>query len=127
MAIFLLLRFFQRGLTMVLVKKWLFCHLVFLGYLVQENLFWDILERKSASLGYKNKKSKCWDFPKEVYPWFWFKNGHFSNSFRLGNIGQENVFYDILERKRAFLGYKIKKFKKLKNWDFFEGINPWLF
>ena len=59
MAIFFLLRFFQRGLTMVLVKKWLFCHLVFLGYLVQENLFWDILERKSASLGYKNKKSNC--------------------------------------------------------------------
>ena len=24
----------------------------------------------------------------------------------LGNIGQENVFYDILERKNAFLGYK---------------------
>ena len=28
-----------------------------------------------------------------------------------GNIGQENVFYDILERKNAFLGYKNKKFK----------------
>ena len=32
--------------------------------------------------------------------------------FFLGNIGQENVFYDILERKNAFLGYKKKKFKK---------------
>ena len=30
----------------------------------------------------------------------------------LGNIGQENVFYDILERKNAFLGYKNSKFKK---------------
>ena len=28
----------------------------------------------------------------------------------LGNIGQQNVFYDILERKNAFLGYKNKKF-----------------
>ena len=36
----------------------------------------------------------------------------------LGNIGQENVFHDILERKEAFLGYKNKKFKKLKNGDF---------
>ena len=36
-------------------------------------------------------------------------------TFFLGNIGQENVFYDILERKNAFLGYKIKKFKKSKN------------
>ena len=32
-----------------------------------------------------------------------------------GNIGQENVCYDILERKNAFLGYKNKKFKKSKN------------
>ena len=35
--------------------------------------------------------------------------------FFLGNIGQENVFYDILEGKKAFLGYKNKKFKKSKN------------
>ena len=33
----------------------------------------------------------------------------------LGNIGQENVFDDILEPKNAFLGYKNKKFKKSKN------------
>ena len=36
-------------------------------------------------------------------------------TFFLGNIGQENVFYDILEGKNAFLGYKNKKFKKSKN------------
>ena len=35
----------------------------------------------------------------------------------LGNIGQENVFYDILEGKNAFLGYKNKRFKKSINWD----------
>ena len=28
----------------------------------------------------------------------------FFNIFFLGNIGQANVFYDILERKNAFLG-----------------------
>ena len=32
----------------------------------------------------------------------------FFQLFFLGNIGQENVFYDILERKNAFLGYKNK-------------------
>ena len=32
----------------------------------------------------------------------------------LGNLGQENLFYDILERINAFLGYKNKKFKKSK-------------
>ena len=35
--------------------------------------------------------------------------------FFLGIIRQENVFYDILERKNAFLGYKNQKFKKSKN------------
>ena len=39
--------------------------------------------------------------------------------FSLGNIDQEHVFYDILERKNAFLAYKNKKFKKSKNWHFF--------
>ena len=39
----------------------------------------------------------------------------FFNLFFSGNIGKENVFYDILEQKNAFLGYKNKKFKKWKN------------
>ena len=33
----------------------------------------------------------------------------------LGNIGQGNVFDDILEPENAFLYYKNKKFKKSKN------------
>ena len=44
--------------------------------------------------------------------------------FFLDNKGQENVFYDILERKNAILGYKNKKFKKSKNWHFSKGVNP---
>ena len=36
----------------------------------------------------------------------------FLQLFFLGNIGQENFFYDILEGKNAFVGYKKKKFKK---------------
>ena len=102
---------------MVLVQKWPFFQLVFLGNIEQENVFYDILDRKNAFLGYKNKKFKKWKnlhFSKGVNPWFWSKNGHFSNFF-LGNIGQENVCYDILKGKIAFLGYKNKKFKKSKN------------
>ena len=38
--------------------------------------------------------------------------------FFKGNIGQENVFYVILERKNPFLGYKNKKFEKWKNCHF---------
>ena len=34
-------------------------------------------------------------------------------------MGQENVFYDILKRKNAFLGYKKKKFKKKQKLTYF--------
>ena len=105
---------------MVLVQKWPFFQLFFLGNIGQENVFYDILERKNAFLGYKNKnfkKSKKWYFSIGVKPWFWSKNCHFSNFF-LGNIGQKNVFYDILERKNAYLRYKNRKFKKPTNWHF---------
>ena len=84
---------------------------------------------KNTFLGYKNKKfkkSQNWYFSKEVYPWFWAKNGHFSNFYFLGNIGPENVFYDILDQKKnTFVGYKNKKFKKWKNWHFSKGVNRW--
>ena len=46
----------------------------------------------------------------------------FFQLFFLGNIEQENVFYDILERKNAFPGYKNKKFKKSKNGHFSKGL-----
>ena len=103
---------------MVCVQKRPFLELFFLGNIGQENVFYDILERKIAFQGYKNKKfkkSKNGHFSKGVDPWFWSKNGHFSNIFFLGNIGQGNVFYDILELNYAFLGYRNKNFKKMKN------------
>ena len=96
----------------------------FLANIGQENVFDDILKQKNTSLGYKNKKfkkSKNWHLSKGVSPWFWTKIGHFSTFF-LGNIGQENVFYAILQWKNAFLGYKNKNFKKSKNWHFFKGV-----
>ena len=158
---------------MVLVQKWPCFQLFFLGNIGQKNVVYDILERKDAFLGYKNKefkKWKSWHFSKGVNPWFRSKNGHFWNFFFgrkyrpekyplrysrarkrlfkaiktispksgkidlspivlvqkwpffhlffLDNIGLENVFYDILERKNAFLGYKNKKFKRSRNCNF---------
>ena len=136
---------FPKGLTHGFgAKMGILATLFFLGNIGQENVFYDILVRKNAFLGYKNKKFKKsinWHFSKGVNPRFWSKNGHFGNSFFSGNIGwgvnpwfcskhshflnffsgnisQENVFYDILEGKNAFLGCKKKKFKKSKNWHF---------
>ena len=82
--------------------------------------------KKKAFLGYKNikfKKSKNWHFSKGLTHGFGPKMDNLPTFF-LRNIGQENVFFDILERKNAFLGYKNKKFKKSKNWHFSKGVNP---
>ena len=45
--------------------------------------------------------------------------------FFLGNIGRENVFYDILEQKKALRGYKNKKFKKSKKRHFSMEFVKW--
>ena len=110
---------------MVLVQKWTIFKVFFLGNIGQENVFFDILERNSVFRSFKNKKfknSKYWHFSRGVNPWFWSKNGPFFNFYFLGNIGQENVFHDILERKNAFLGFKNKKFKRSKKWHFSKGL-----
>ena len=113
---------------MVLIQKWPFFQFFLLGNIGQKNVFYDILKRINPFLACKNKnfkKSKNWHLSKGVTHGFGPKMAIFQLFF-LGNIGQENVFYDILAWKNAFLGHKKKKFKKLKNWHFFNGVNPWL-
>ena len=115
---------FPKGLPMVLVQKWPFFRVFFLGNIGQEKVFYDIVERKNAFLGYKNKKfkkSKNWHFSPMVFVQKW----PFFELCFLGNVGQENVFYDILQRENAFLRYKNMKFKKSKNWHFLKGVNKW--
>ena len=48
----------------------------------------------------------------------------FPTIYFLGNVGGEIIFYDIIERKNAFLGCKNNKFKNSKNWHFSKGVNP---
>ena len=48
----------------------------------------------------------------------------FFQLFFLGNIGQENVFYDILKPKNAFLGCKKQDVEMSKNGQFSKGVNP---
>ena len=50
------------------------------------------------------------------------QNWPFFHVLFLGNIGEENVFYDILERKNAFLGYQNYKFKSGKIEIFAKGL-----
>ena len=112
------LTFFLQGLTLGFGLKMAIFPTFIFGNIGQKHVLQDILERKYDFLGYKIKKfkkSKNCDFSKGVNQWFWYNNGHFSNFFFLGTIGQKNVFYDILERIKAFLGYENKKLKKSKN------------
>ena len=81
---------------MVLVKIGHFSTLSFLINLGKENESYDLLKRKNAFLGYKNKKFKKWKnwcFSKGVSSLFWSKSGYFGMFFFLGNLGLENVGY----------------------------------
>ena len=53
------------------------------------------------------------------------KNVKIFHFFIFGKMSYQNVFDDILERKKAFLDYKKQKVKTVKNWDFSKGVNPW--
>ena len=113
---------------MVLVQKWPFFQTFFFRQYRQGKCFLRYSRTKNAFLGYKNKKfkkSKNWHFSLGLTHGFGPKMAIFPTSFFLGSIGQENLFYDILEGKNAFLGYKNKKSKKSKNWHFSKGVNPW--
>ena len=105
----------------------IFPKFLFLGNIGQENVLYDILKQKQTFLAYekkKFKKSKYDIFPKGLTHGFGPKMASFPTFF-FGNIGQENVFCDILERINAFVCYKNKKFKKAKNWHFSKGVNRW--
>ena len=81
--------------------------LFFLGNVGQNNVFYDILERKNAFLSYKKKKfkkTKNLHFSQGLIHGFGPKMAIFPTVFFKENMGEENVFYDILQRKSAFLG-----------------------
>ena len=110
---------------MVLVSKWPFFELFFLGKIGQKNVFYDILEQIKAFLGYEYNKlinSKNCHLSKGVNQWFWYQNGHYSNFFFGQNRPEKSLFYDILERIKALLGYEKKKVETVKKLTFFQRV-----
>ena len=102
---------------MVLVHKWPFLQLFFLGNLEQENVFYDILEQKNAFLRYKHKKSKKpknWHFSKGVNRWFWSKNGQFSIFLKQFRPGKCVLRYSRTKKRLStLLKQKVQKLEKL--------------
>ena len=110
---------------MALVQNQPFFYFLFLSNIIQKNVFYNNIEQKTAFLTFQKhmfKKSKNRNFSKVVGPWFWSKNWPFIHLLFLTNIGQEKVFYDILERKNAFLRNKKKSSKRRKKEIFPKGL-----
>ena len=101
---------------MVLVQKWPFFQTFFLDNIGQKIVFYDILKRQNAFLGYKNKKfkkSKNDIFSEVLTLGFGPKVAIFPTFFQ--TIQARKTSFTIFSKKNAFLGYKNKKFKKSKN------------
>ena len=111
------LPFFHRGYCTVLVKNWRFFHLFFLGKIGQENVFYDILQRKNVFLSYKNKKfkkSKNCNFSKWFSPQFWSKIRHFS-IFSFQAVKARKMSFTILQnQKTPFQAIKTRSSKRGK-------------
>ena len=78
-------------------------------------MFDDILERKEVFSGDKNRNKKNIEkqrFFQREKSIVLVRNLKFFHLSIFGKIRQENVFDDILERKKAFLDYKQQKVKK---------------
>ena len=72
-------------------------------------------KRRSRHKNQEVQKVEKLTFFQKGSPMVFVEKWSFFRVFLLGNVGKENVFYDILERKNAFLDYKDKKFKKSKS------------
>ena len=103
---------------MVLVQTWPFLSTFFFRQYRQGKG----LSRYSRTKKLHSRLKKTRRLNSQHGPWFWSKNGHFSKVFFLGNIGKENAFYDILERKNSCLGYKKTSSKRRKIDIFWNGL-----
>ena len=113
---------------MVLVQKQPFFQLFFLQAIQPSKMTFTIFQNEKTPFQAINtrrsKSRKCDIFSKGLTHRFGPKMAIFPTFF-FGNKAQENVFYDIVERKNAFLGYNNKNFKKSKNSYFSKGVKPW--
>ena len=86
------------------IQAWEMCFMIFQN---EKTSFQGIKTRSSKSrkiVILSKRLTHCFGQKLAIFPYFVF-----------GNISHENMFYYILERKIACLGYKKKKFKKSKN------------
>ena len=98
---------FPKGLThSVGLKMAVFPTFIFQAIQNRKMSFTIFQNEKTPFQAIKTRSSKSRKidiFPKGLtHGEFWSKNGRFSNFYFLVDITKENVFYDILHRKKAF-------------------------
>ena len=111
---------------MVLVQNCPFFQLFLRGAIQVRKMSFTISQNELTpfqAIKIRTKSQKIDVFPKGLTHGFGAKMAIFP-TFVLGNIGQENVFYDILERKMPFQAFKTRSSKSRKI-DIFKGVNPW--
>ena len=112
---------FQKRLTYGFGPKWPFFKLFFLRQYRPGKCLLRYSRAKNAFLGYKGRSSKSRKihiFGKGLTHDF-FPKWPFFILFFLGNIGQENVFYDILKRKTPFQAIR-EEVQKVEKFTFLE-------
>ena len=86
-------------------------------------MFTDILQPKSDIVSHKNKNfklSKKGDFPTMEKTHSFSQKMAIFPTFCLANIGQENVFYDILELKKRLFRPKKQQVQQVEKLRFFQ-------
>ena len=119
---------FAKGLTHGFGAKLTISPSVVFSQYRAGNVFYDILERINAFLGYKNSEFKKWkncDFFNGANPWFWSKIGHFSTFSFQAIQARKKCFTIFQNKKKSVLGYKNSKFIKWKNLLFLKGVKSW--
>ena len=102
---------------MVLRKINKFLYLFILRKIDQEKVFSNVLERKLASVEYKNidfQRSQNFLFSKRL-AMVLVKSLKYLDLFFLATVGWEKVFSNVLDRKLPFLDYKNLDLKKWQN------------
>ena len=109
---------------MIFVKNWQFFHLFILGRIGQENVFYNILDRKTPFQTIKTstlKSRKNGIFPKRLVHDFCQKLPTFPSFYLKQKKSNQNAFY-ILDIKNASIDCKNIKLKKSKKWDSSKGL-----
>ena len=107
--------FSQRGEPMVLVQKWPFFYVFYIGHIGQGKVFYDICERKNAFLGFKDKTFKQSKKIERVLGSVVLVKNNFFSIFLIQAIQARKICFTIFQNKETlFQAIKTSSVKRRK-------------